>query len=192
MNLEPPYKPIIQKPYCCVPACISMILDRRKIKYGSQEEIGWDLGLIVPKQKAHLFHKTRTGKRPVAGYGTRVGKKKYSINNFFKKNKINLKETYYPIDKIKIVNKFISENLSKNNDIIVCFNNKKLYGTGDYGHVSLIQSINDEIVTLVDPEKDAPKRRKVKLSKLIEAIKYHGIKNRGGFWVISKQTHYNQ
>lgn len=157
MNQKPPYKPIIQKPYCCVPACICMILERKGIKYGSQEEIGYDLGLTVPKQKAHLFHKVRTGKKPIAGYGTQVNKKEYSITNFFGKNKIKLKETYYPIDKIQNVDKFITENLSKHNDIIVCFNNKKLYRTGDCGHVSLIQSINNEIITLIDPEKDVPK-----------------------------------
>jgi hypothetical protein len=180
------YKPITQKPYCCVPACISMILSRRKIKHGSQEEIGYELGLTVPKEKAHLFSKVRTGKKPIAGYGTQVNKKNYSINSFFKRNKINLKETYCPINKISNVNKFIIENLAKNNDLIVCFNNKKLYGHDNHSHVSLIQGINNKIVTLIDPEKNVPKKRKVKLSKLIEAMSYHGIKKRGGFWLVSK------
>ena len=83
IDQKPFYKLIKQKPYCCVPACISMILDRRKIKRGSQEEIGYELGLVVPKEKTHLFTKTRTGKKPVAGYGTQINKEKYSINNYF-------------------------------------------------------------------------------------------------------------
>ncbi len=163
-----------------------MILERRGIKYGSQEEIGYGLGLTVPKKKAHLFLKVRTGKKPIAGYGTQVSKRKYSINHFFERNKINLKETYYPIDKIKNIKKFIIKNLAKHNDLMVCFNNKKLYRSGDHGHVSLIQSINNKTVSLIDPEKDVPKKRKVKLSRLIESIKYHGVKKRGGFWLISK------
>ena len=83
INQKPFYKLIKQKPYCCVPVCISMILDRRKIKHGSQEEIGYELGLVVLKEKTHLFTKVRIGKKPVAGYGTQINKEKYSINNYF-------------------------------------------------------------------------------------------------------------
>lgn len=186
IELKSPYKTITQKPYCCVPACISMVLDRRNIRHGSQEELGYELGLVVPKRDAHLLTKVRTGKKPIAGYGTQVQKKKYSINNFFLKNKIKLKETYYPVEKIKNIKEFISENLKSNNDLIVCFDNKKLYGVGDGGHVSLVQAINKDAVILVDPEKNVPKKRKVKLSELVTAMKYHGKKKRGGFWLISK------
>ena len=62
MNQKPPYKPIDQKQYCCVPTCVSMILNRRKIPHGTQDEIGYDLGLTVPKEKVHLYTKVRTGK----------------------------------------------------------------------------------------------------------------------------------
>lgn len=180
------YKPIKQKPYCCVPACIFMVLDRRKIKHGSQEEIGRELGLVVPKEKTHLFIKIRTAKKPIAGYGTQVNKKKYSINNYFLKNNIKLKEVYYLLEEIKDIKKFIVENLKSGNDLIVCFDSRKLYGIGDYGHVSLIQNINNNIITLIDPEKDVPNKRKVDLQKLVEAMKRHGKEKRGGFWVISK------
>ncbi|MBU3957523.1 MAG: hypothetical protein KKB25_00425 [Nanoarchaeota archaeon] len=185
MNRKYFYKPITQKPYCCVPACISIILGRRKIKHKSQEEIGYELGLTVPKEDAHLFKKVRTGKKPIAGYGTQVQKKKYSINNYFSKNKIKLKETYYPAEEIKDVKKFIIGNLENNNDLIVCFDNGRLYGVGNGGHVSLVESIKEKVVTLIDPEKGVPKRRKAKLSKLLSAMKYHGKKRRGGFWLIT-------
>ena len=186
ISQKPPYKPIKQRPYCCVPACVSVILDRRGIKHNSQEEIGYELGLIIPKEKIHLFIKARIGRKPVAGYGTQVSKKKYSINNYFLKNKIKLKETYYFPEKIKDTRNFIIENLKSSNDLVVCFNNKKLYGNGDFGHVSLIQSINNGVIILIDSEKSVPDKRKVKLQKLVEAIKYHGKKKRGGFWVISE------
>jgi len=186
MNQKPPYKPIDQKPYCCVPTCITMVLDRREISHSSQDEIGYELGLTVPKEKAHLYTKVRTGKKPIAGYGTQVGKKQYSINNFFRKNKIGLKETYYFVEDISDVREFIISNIKSNNDIIVCFNNEKLYGKGDWGHVSLIKGIEKNIVSLVDPGKDVPKIRKVKLDKLIEAMEYHGKEKNGGFWIISE------
>jgi hypothetical protein len=186
ISQKPFYRPIKQKPYCCVPACVSMILDRRKIEHGSQEEIGYELGLIVPEEKTHLFTKIRTGKKPIAGYGTQVNKKEHSITNYFFKNKIKLKEAYYSSEKVKGIRNFIIENLKNGNDLIVCFNNKKLHGGEDLGHVSLIQNINNNIVTLIDPENGVPNKRKVKLQKLVEAMKYHGKKKRGGFWVISE------
>ena len=186
MNQKPPYKLLDQKPYCCVPTCITMVLDRRKISHGSQDEIGYELGLTVPKEKAHLYTKVRTVKKPIAGWGTQVNKKQYSINSFFKKNKIGLKETYFFVKDISGVREFIISNIKSNKDIIVCFNNKKLHGRGDWGHVSLIQGIEKNIVSLVDPGKDVPKIRKVKLDRLIEAMEHHGKERSGGFWLISE------
>lgn len=185
MAQKPPYKPIVQLPYHCVPACISMVLDRRKLKHGSQEEIGYELGLVVPPPEKHLFKKVRIGKKPVAGYGTQVAKKQFSINNFFRKHKIDLQEKYYPVKSVSNVSKFIADNL-KNSDILVCFNNKLLFGSGNYGHVSLIQGLRKDEVILIDPEQSVPKRRKVELLNLIRAMKVHAKKRRGGFWVISK------
>ena len=100
-----------------------------------------------------------------------------------------MKETYYPADKIKDVKKFIIQNLQKGNDLIVCFNYRALYRpkdkeSGGLGHISLIQSIHDDIITLIDSVENVPNKRKVKLEKLTSAMKYHGTKNKGGFWLI--------
>ncbi len=186
MNQKPPYKPITQLPYHCVPACLKMVLDRRKIKHGTQDEIGHELGLIVPNEIAHKFKKVKTGSKPIAGYGTQVAKKRFSINHFFRKYKIDLKESYFPLEKVKNHSKFISDNISKANDVIVCFNSKRLFGSGDWGHACVIQSINRNIVTLIDPGRSVPKKRRAELPNLIDAIKRHGKKRRGGFWVISE------
>lgn len=186
MNQKPAYKPIVQLPYTCVPACLTMILNRRKIKHGTQEEIGYELGLVVPKKEAHAFKKVRTGRKPKMGFGTQVAKKQYSLNSFFRKHKIQLKETYFPPEKVKDFAKFIADNISKSNDVIVCFNNKTLFGSGDHGHVCVIQGINNDVVTLFDPERNVSKKRKVKLPDLVNAIKKHGNEKRGGFWVISQ------
>jgi hypothetical protein len=166
-----------------------MILDKRKIKHGSQEEIGYELGLVVPKEKSHLFKKVRTGKKPASGWGTQVNKQQFSINHFFRKNKIKLSETYFPLIKIINCKKFIENNLDNANDIIACFNYKKLYNKGgSVGHVSLIIKIQGERITLLDPAKLHPKLRKVSLKKLISSMKFHGQKRNAGFWVISDFT----
>ena len=44
------YTPIVQKPYGCVIACLQMVLFRRGLKLISQDKIGFELGLIVPKE----------------------------------------------------------------------------------------------------------------------------------------------
>ena len=177
------YIPITQQPYCCVPTCIQMILLRRNISLLSQEEIGWYLGLVVSKKDKKLFQKVRTGKKPKAGWGTQVNKKKYSINDFFKKKKINLKEKEFPITEPEEIRRFLRKNL-KNKDIIVCFEYGKLYNTrSKSGHVSIVDSIKGNYVTLIDPGANLPKRRKVSLEKLSKAIKSHKNK-RGGFWAI--------
>ncbi len=178
------YIPITQKSFCCVPACIQMILKRRRISLLPQEDIAVELGLIVPKKYKAIFPNAKTGKKPLAGWGTQV--KKNTINNFFRKNKINLKEKYVKLSKIKgDVGKWIQNQLKNNADILVCFNNKILYGKNNYGHVSIISSISKNKMNLIDPEKRVPKHRKVKLNKLIKAIKGHGEKRRAGFWVIN-------
>ncbi len=191
MTPAPSYKPVTQLPYHCVPACLMMILDRRNIKHGSQQEIGYELGLIVPAEEAHKFEKVRTGEKPIAGYGTQVAKKQFSINHFFKKSSIELKESYFPPEKIDDYAKFITNSIGESNDLIVCFNNKSLFGSGDWGHTCVIQGLEGSVVTLIDPAIGEPKKRKVSLSDLISAIEKHGKSRRAGFWVISYRAPMN-
>jgi hypothetical protein len=166
------YIPLTQQRYCCVPTCIQMILLRRKIPLKSQEDIGYDLGLIVPKKDRKLFQRVRTGKKPKAGWGTQVEKSIYSINHFFKKNKINLKEQYFFLTDSEEIEKFLEKNL-KDKDIIVCFNNKALYNKGkNVGHVSIVESIKGNYITLIDPGRNVPKYRKVSLKNYLKPLNY--------------------
>ena len=91
------YKLIVEKPYCCVPATIQMILARRGLSYESQDDIGKQLGLIVPPDAVSEFSNVRTGPEPKAGYGTQISKDEFSIDKYFKQQKIPLKiENYKP------------------------------------------------------------------------------------------------
>jgi len=181
------YIPLTQQPFCCLPTCIQMILLRRKLKLLSQEEIGRELGLIVPKEYKKILPLARTGKKPSSGWGTQASEKKFSINKFLKKFKYPLREKYFPLSKIKDVEKWLAKELKEGSDIMVCFNYKRLYGEGnDGGHISLIEKINyyNKTFTLIDPEGNVPKFRDVKIKKLVNSIKYHGKKNYGGFIVL--------
>ena len=184
--ITPKYNPITEKPYCCVPAILQMIQDRRGLKFTSQDEIGYQLGLIVPEEKAHLFSKVRTGRKPKAGWGTQTSKKKYSINNYFIKNNLPLKQTIDRIQEVKNVSEFIVQNLLNDNDIIICYNSQLIFGDGDTEHVSLIQEINTETgeLTIIDPATGVPKKRKTKSSKLNQVLKAHKVSKSGGFWIV--------
>jgi len=188
VSITPKYNPKTEKVYCCVPAVLQMIQERRCLKFASQDEIGYQLGLIVPKDKIYLFSKVRTGRMPKTGWGTQTRKKQYSVNNYFIKNKLPLKLNIYDLQKIEDVSKFIIQNLMKNNDITVCYNSQILFGKGDIEHVSLIQEIdaeNDKL-TIVDPAIGTPKIRKTRLPKLIEALQSHEASKIGCFWIVSR------
>lgn len=188
INIIPKYNLKTEKEYCCVPAVLQMVQERRGLEFSSQEEIGYQLGLIVPKEKAHLFSKVRTGRIPKTGWGTQTSKKQYSINNYFIKNNLPLELTICNVQEIKNVSEFVIQNLMNDNDIIICYNSQFLFDDGDIENVSLIQEIeteNDKL-TIVDPAIGVPKVRKTKLSMLIRVLKSHEASMLIGFWIVSR------
>ena len=188
ISITPRYIPKTEKPYCCVPAVLQMIQERRSLEFDSQDEIGYQLGLIVPREKAHLFSKVRTGRMPKAGWGTQTSKKRYSVDNYFAKYDLPLKLTIYSSQNVENVAEFVTQNLVNDNDIIICYNSQLLFGDGDTEHVSLIQefdSENDE-VTIVDPAIGVAKIKKVKFSRLIQVLNSHETSKLAGFWIVSR------
>lgn len=185
------YVPFTQQPWCCAPTCILMIMYKHNIPLVSQELLGYHLGLIVPEKESGYFFNVRTGKRPPAGYGTRIYFKRYSPNIVFKKLKIPLKFKFYKIRKFKKNSEIISflEKAEKEDrNIMLCFNYKNLYGEGnDGGHLSIFDIVNKEkgTIRLVDPSRKSPKWREVKIIKIINAMKLH-YKNSGGIWELEK------
>lgn len=184
------YRPLKQRPYLCVAVCLEMVLDRRDIPHKSQLEIGRSLGLVVPEGKAELFPNTQTSSiRPEAGWGTQVQKDEYSLNNYFEKQNINLKETYRPLDSIPKIKEFLVKSLKEFNDVLVCFDEAYLTNSKKdkkCGHVNVVEGIDEDSATLIDPDTFYPKRV-VLLKKLVEAIEMHGVANRAGFWIISEK-----
>lgn len=184
-KIKPAYVAVKQEPYCCVPACIQMILDRRDLASISQEEIGNGLGLVIPEEDFYYFKNAATGRKPVYGWGTRINLKKYDLNIFFKKRKIPLESVRYSLETIADVPEFIAHNLEDGNDILTCYRFGSLYNKdNDNGHASLIEELNDSDIKVVDPR--YAKRKTVYLDNLIKAIAEHRSRNSafGGFWVI--------
>lgn len=180
------YKKIIQKPHCCTAACLEMILNRNKIKNNGQEYIAYELGLVVPPNERYLFKKHRDEEKPLAGYGTQIQKKEYSIERFFDNNNINLYVEYKFITDIELVKKFLNKNI--NNDIIICIHCGTLYDSinSNWGHMILFESIDKNIITILDPSENRDYEN-IPIGKLIDAIKIHGKENGAGFWLIKNK-----
>jgi len=168
-----------------VPACMQMILQRRGFKFSSQAEIGYDLGLVVPRPYRKLFPKSQKVKRPEFGWGTRMNLAEYSLAFFFKKGKYPLKKQHYSAESFltpKEFCDFIRKNIQEQNDMLISYNypalwnewNKRHNGES-YGHVSLIADINYNLIELVDPEEK--KNVTVHAKDLLEVMQadYNGI-----------------
>lgn len=185
------YVPLTQQKSCCVPTSISIVMYKRGIPLVPIELLGYHLGLIVAPENKKLFYHPRVGKRPPAGYGTRVSLKKYSPNAAFKKLKIPLKLVVYPISSFKTKQEFVNFAagcVKKDRDVLVCFNHGLVGGSKENnGHVCVLDTIYPKrgVVRLIDPSSSQPKWREIKVTQLKKAMEGHPTKT-GGFWELVK------
>lgn len=179
------YIKVIQKPYCCVGACMEMILNRNCIINDGQVDIACKLGLTLPEEYRTIYPIAIFGSKPDAGYGTQIQKEEYSINNFFKNNDIDLIEEYYYITTENETKQFLLNNIE--NDILICCHCATLYDSPDedWGHMLLIEKIQDNNVVLLDPEAKRDYET-ISIKKLVKSITVHGKNNGAGFYLIKK------
>jgi hypothetical protein len=185
------YIPLTQQKDCCVPTCIQMIMLRHNISLLPTELIGYYLGLIVPKKDLKYFWNARSGKKPIAGWGTQVNNEKYKPNDAFKKLKLPLKINFNLIDNFADLDSFKNylrkiEKIKK--DIIICYDYGTLFNTNHHnGHVCVLDRVYliKGKVRIIDPENNNPKWRVVNIKKLYNSMKFHGPQKSGGFWEIT-------
>lgn len=181
------YIPFVQQQSCCVVACILMIMYKRGIPLIPQELLGYHLGLVVSHEKKDLFWNARTGKKPPSGFGTQVFAKRYDPNIIFKKLKIPLKFSTYPIgcfNSEKTFKKFLVDSVEDSKDMIACFDHGILNDENKRsGHVCVIDQIypSKNLVRIIDPSPNRPKWRLIKIATLRKAMELHPA-NGGGFW----------
>jgi len=175
------YLPFTQQPSCCVPTSMSIVMYKLGIPLIPQELLGYHLGLILNKKYKKLFWNVRTGKRPQAGYGTRIYDKQYNANTVFKKLRIPIETTDYSINDFKTkqeLTDFIFDNIKRDKDLIVFINSDVLNNTSNNnGHACVIDRIypKKDIIRLIDPSAEQPKWREMKISRFIKAIKKHPL-----------------
>lgn len=188
IGIVPKYTPVTEKEYCCVPAVLQMIQERRGLRLYTQDIIGHHLGLVVPADKAHQYRIVRTGQEPETGWGIQIREDEYCINNYFFKVGLPLRMDAYHAGDIGDVESFLAENLTRDNDVAVCYNSRSLFGHGDPEHVSVIQELEPEVdeVTMIDPGIGVPKERKVHLSRLVQILEKADRDGMHGFWVFTE------
>lgn len=189
LEISPKYEPITEKEYCCVPAVLQMVQERRGLPSLSQDEIGFQLGLIVPPHLECLFDRVRTGPEPTAGYGTQTSKEEFSIQQYFRRNHLPLSLNKTKISSLDELRALITSAMEADSDVVVCYNSRLLFGDGDIEHVSLIQEFDSESgrILIVDPAIGAPKIRESTLEKLCNTLSAHDVSEHGGLWIVSSQ-----
>lgn len=178
------YVPFVQQPYCCVPACIQMVLYKNGMKLLSQETIGAELGLVVPPDVSRAFYSVEVHEEaPVgSGYGTRIQLPEFSLDNLIKKQNWRFKFEALLASQLNDVKEFVDKLKqieAENIDALVCFQND--HGTG---HVCVFDRVINEEVRLIDPSQDYPKWRTMKSQELLNRVKAHGDSNYGGLWIL--------
>lgn len=179
------YQKVTQKDYCCVGACLEMVLRRHGITEYNQEQIAGELGLIVPPHLASKFRYAQTGEKPAAGYGTRIQEPQYSINHFFSKYNLSFIQKYYYITDAKEARKFL--NTHNEEDILIILHCGTLYNKpkADWGHAVLFDHLDGDWVAI---QESSPQRNleTLSFSRLIHAIGIHGQTNGAGFYLIER------
>lgn len=180
------YVPIVQQKWCCVPACISMLMYKHKIPLIPQEELGYHLGLLLPPEDRSLFWKTRDGNKPEAGWGTRVEKKQFSFDTVFAKLKIPLLmklQRGKTFEADSLLN-FLADAEANDLDIAICFDVGALENNNRHGgHVCVFDRVDriKKTVRLIDPASSQPKWRYVTIENLLRGIQYKWNKS-AGIW----------
>lgn len=180
------YVPFVQQPYCCGPACLQMILYKNGLPLLPQEQIGAELGLVVPTELKGAFYNADVRDEPVvkSGFGTRIQDSEFSLDKLIEKQgwpfafSVELASTFSDetafIDRLKSL-------VEADTDTLVCFQND--HGTG---HICVLDIVTGEKVRIMDPSQNYPKWREMKHSDLYKRVKAHGDVNYGGIWILEK------
>lgn len=193
-ELSPPntrYIPLVQQKYCCVPACISIVMLKRGISLIPQEVIGGALGLVIEEKEAGKFWNATVGEPRSSGYGTNVGfgEGKVNPNVAFEELKIPLQMEIKTIDEFLNIEDFrmyLASIVEEDKDALMCFDWGTLSGNMEkrWGHVCVLDIVDLDagMLRLIDPDYFEQKWKTVPIALLYEAMRAHTSENGAGFW----------
>lgn len=164
-----------------------MVMYRNGIALIEQEDLGYELGLIVPEKAKKYFNRVRTGTEPPAGWGTQIRIPEYSLDNAFSKLGVPLESRIHTVEYIKSVDmlkKFFEDTLKDDADALVCFKSD----SGNGGHVCVFDYMEGNNVWLVDPNIERPRHRKIDIAELYQRMVDHGASKSAGCWEINPKN----
>ena len=178
------YTPIIASNGMCVPATLKVIIAQNKLDFNI-EDIAKDLGIEIPKEFAKQYPNLVVNKNNQ--FYQPINKKEFSINNFFKKNKIPLTmKRYYLTDPAKIQT-LIADKI-KTNDIAICYDfPTTINKDAKWGHVALATKISKAKIDLLNSyicNKD--QKYTISIELIAKAIKKHTKRKMAGIWIFEK------
>lgn len=168
-----------------------MVMYKNNLPLISQEDIGYELGLTVPAESAHLFQRVRTEKPASGLWGTQIGDEKYEINSVLAQLQFPLKVDIKHVDSIgssEELLELLKQVEQTNGDALVCFKYGKLWGTDSTsGHVCVFDKVIEGRIILVDPGQETPKLREVEPKELYASMVAHASAVFPGLWIISSK-----
>jgi hypothetical protein len=177
------YKLITANEFLCIPACIEMILRSHSINF-MQNEIAEYFGVNVSLDYTGPINNImRTTDLNILGLVLNND----SINNFFANFNLPFKEEYVSIKKLQdwMFEDLLSEKIALGNHLICGFSYGGLYNDKskfEIGHVSIIEAIENEKITIIDPGPLNTGKKQVDIFDMFRAIH---MKN-DGVWIISQ------
>jgi hypothetical protein len=187
------YEPLEQLPACCVPTCLKMVFGRHALKPRlSQEDIGRQLGLTIPPSLKNYFSGKVEVRRtpPHSGYGTRINRKRYSLETAFRKWRVPLSVEFKFVDGIRD-EKELKELLGalakdETKDVLMCVQSGSLEGdpAPGSGHVILFSGAGRDKAHYIEPGDGAI--RSTGYGNLYKGMASWGPKFWGGLWILSR------
>jgi hypothetical protein len=181
------YVPFVQQPYCCGPACLQMVLYKNNLPLVSQEQIGAELGLVIPPEAKDAFFNADVRDKPVvgSGYGTRIQDSEFGLDKLIEKQNWPFNFSVELASAFPDETSFIArlkELVAADTDVLVCFQND--HGTG---HICVLDIVGSDTVRVMDPAQSYPKWRSMSYADIYGRVKAHGDDNYGGIWILVKK-----
>lgn len=173
-------------PFLCVPACLNMVLERRKYATSPQVDLAKRLGLVVPQQCADEYPFAELSESP-SDWGTPRATVEARISDILGELAPVLHHVYRRWQEIPSSSQleFIADQVASGNDVAVGFDASKVYeGAEPSGHVALVMEVDcrADLVRLMDPERGSVDGVVVTWARLFSGI----IAARDGYWLFGE------
>lgn len=172
------YCPVVATAHNCVGAVIEMIATAEGFEL-DQLSIARFFGIHTPT----AVDEHEIEDLDPSHYGVVFGER--TINDLFEEYKVSLKETYVPINRISedYFEEYLADKIREQSHVVCGYTYGILRDTPlGTGHVSLVLSVDEDMLRIYDPGPREPGNRHVKSTSMYKAISH----KKDGIWVIKR------